>query len=79
LLVAGARIRITAPSVKADPVAFRLQHLSDARIIDVVKAAAQAAKWEHRTSSAKAGAGRKGTVTGRGIGLRTTKTIAAQE
>ncbi|HEY2390383.1 MAG TPA: molybdopterin cofactor-binding domain-containing protein [Candidatus Angelobacter sp.] len=53
-------------SVKADPVAFRLQHLSDARIIDVVKAAAQAAKWESRPSP-KTNTNRTRTVIGRGI------------
>jgi CO/xanthine dehydrogenase Mo-binding subunit len=52
--------------IKADPVAFRVQHLSDARLSDVVKAAAQAARWENR-SSPKASATRTGTVTGRGI------------
>jgi nicotinate dehydrogenase subunit B len=52
--------------VKADPVAFRLQHLSDTRIVAVLKAAAQAAKWESR-SSPKANASRTGTATGRGI------------
>jgi nicotinate dehydrogenase subunit B len=52
--------------VKADPVAFRLKHLSDTRIVAVLKAAAQAAKWESR-SSPKAHASRTGTVTGRGI------------
>jgi len=52
--------------IKADPVAFRVHHLSDIRLSDVVKAAAQAAKWESR-SSPKANATRTGTVTGRGI------------
>ena len=52
--------------IKADPVAFRLQHLSDTRLADVVKAAAQAARWESRPS-AKSNAARTGTVTGRGI------------
>jgi CO/xanthine dehydrogenase Mo-binding subunit len=52
--------------VKADPVAYRLQHLSDARIIDVVKAAAKAAKWQIRPSP-KPSTSRTGTVTGRGI------------
>jgi nicotinate dehydrogenase subunit B len=52
--------------VKADPVAFRLQHSSDARIIDVLKAAARAAHWEARPSP-KANVSRSGTVTGRGI------------
>lgn len=53
-------------SAKADPVAFRLQHLSDARIIEVVKAAAQAAKWEKRPSS-KPSVRQIGTAIGRGI------------
>lgn len=52
--------------VKADPVAYRLQHLRDKRIIDVVMAAAQAANWDARPSP-KPNHGRTGTVTGRGI------------
>jgi nicotinate dehydrogenase subunit B len=52
--------------VKADPVAFRLQHLSDARVTDVLKAAARAAHWEARPSP-KSNLPRSGTVTGRGI------------
>jgi nicotinate dehydrogenase subunit B len=52
--------------VKADPVAFRLQHLSDTRIVAVLKAAAQAAKWENRPSP-RTNASRTGTATGRGI------------
>jgi nicotinate dehydrogenase subunit B len=51
---------------KADPVAFRLQHLSDARLIDCVKAAAKAAHWETRPSP-KPNLPRSGTVTGRGV------------
>ena len=51
---------------QADPVAFRLRHLSDARLVDCVKAAAQAARWDARPSP-KAGAGRSGTATGRGL------------
>jgi nicotinate dehydrogenase subunit B len=35
---------------KADPVAYRLRHLGEVRLINVVKAAAQAAKWEARPS-----------------------------
>jgi nicotinate dehydrogenase subunit B len=34
----------------ADPVAYRLRHLRQPRLIDVVKAAAQAAKWDARPS-----------------------------
>ena len=51
---------------KADPVAFRLQHLRDPRLMDVVKAAAQAAKWEPRPSPAATRNG-NGAITGHGI------------
>lgn len=51
---------------KADPVAYRLQHLRETRMIDVVKAAAKTANWESRPSTKK-GTSRVGTVTGRGI------------
>ena len=50
----------------ADPVAFRLQHLRDPRLIEVVKAVAQAAKWESRPSP-RARTNGNGVVTGRGI------------
>ena len=53
-------------SVKADPVEYRLQHLKETRIIDVVKAAAKAANWDARPSP-KPGTARSGTATGRGI------------
>ena len=52
--------------VKADPVAYRLQHLSDKRLIDVLKAAAQKANWDVRPSP-KMGNARTGRVRGRGI------------
>ncbi len=52
--------------VKADPVAYRLQHLKETRVIDVVKAAAKAASWDARPSP-KRGTARTGTVIGRGI------------
>jgi CO/xanthine dehydrogenase Mo-binding subunit len=52
--------------IKADPVAFRLKHLSDTRVIDAVKAAALAAKWESRPSP-KPNPAKTGIVTGRGI------------
>ncbi len=52
--------------VKADPVAYRLQHLRETRIIDVVTAAAQAAKWVARPSP-RSGNAHTGTVAGRGI------------
>jgi nicotinate dehydrogenase subunit B len=52
--------------VKADPVAYRLQHLTERRIIDVVKGAAQAASWDARPSPKRDHAA-TGVVTGRGI------------
>jgi nicotinate dehydrogenase subunit B len=39
-----------AARVKADPVAYRLKHLSDERLSNVVKAAAKAANWDARPS-----------------------------
>ncbi|MGA7622860.1 MAG: molybdopterin cofactor-binding domain-containing protein [Candidatus Acidiferrales bacterium] len=52
--------------VKADPVAFRLQHLRDTRIIDVLKSAADAAKWQRRPSP-QLNIPHTGSVSGRGI------------
>jgi CO/xanthine dehydrogenase Mo-binding subunit len=51
---------------KADPVAFRLQHLQNARVIGVLKAAATAASWQARSSPC-ADISRVQTVSGRGI------------
>ena len=51
---------------KADPVAYRLRHLTDERVIDVLKAAAKAANWEARPSP-KPGRALTGTATGRGV------------
>ncbi|HXD74428.1 MAG TPA: molybdopterin cofactor-binding domain-containing protein [Vicinamibacterales bacterium] len=55
-----------ASAVGADPVAFRLKHLSDPRLINVVKKAAEAAKWDARPSPKK-GAAKSGVVGGRGF------------
>jgi nicotinate dehydrogenase subunit B len=51
---------------KADPVAFRLQHLQDPRVIGVVQAAARASHWDPRVS-ARTRAAASAVVTGRGI------------
>ena len=51
---------------RSDPIAYRLQHLRETRIIDVVKAAAKTAHWDARPSP-KPGSARTGTVSGRGI------------
>jgi nicotinate dehydrogenase subunit B len=55
-----------AARVKADPIAFRLRHLSFPRLIDVLKAAAREAKWDARPSP-KPGNSKTGVVTGRGV------------
>ena len=55
-----------AAKAKADPVEFRLRHLSDSRLKDVVKAAAKAASWDARPSP-KLGARGSGVVAGRGM------------
>ncbi len=57
-----------AAAVKADPVAYRLRHLSHPRLIDVLKAATKAANWDARPSP-KPGTLRTGVVTGRGASL----------
>jgi CO/xanthine dehydrogenase Mo-binding subunit len=55
-----------AAQVKVDPVAYRLRHLRDPRLIEVVRAATTAARWEPRPSP-RPGAGRAGVVSGRGV------------
>jgi CO/xanthine dehydrogenase Mo-binding subunit len=50
----------------ADPVAFRLRHLTRDRLIDVVKGVAVAANWQARPSP-KPGIRRSGISTGRGV------------
>jgi CO/xanthine dehydrogenase Mo-binding subunit len=56
-----------AAQVKADPVEFRLRHLSDTRLMDVVKGAAKAADWDARPSPRNPNPRRNGVVSGRGI------------
>ena len=51
----------------ADPVEFRLRHLTDARAIAVVKAAARLAAWEPRVSHSRARAASSGVSSGRGF------------
>jgi CO/xanthine dehydrogenase Mo-binding subunit len=55
-----------AAQVKADPVAYRLRHLRDARLKEVVSAAARAAKWDTRPSPRHAASG-TALLAGRGI------------
>ncbi len=56
-----------AAAAKADPVAFRLQHLSNKRVIDVLNAAAKLAKWEKRPSLSKSSDPLRVVATGRGV------------
>jgi CO/xanthine dehydrogenase Mo-binding subunit len=55
-----------ASALGQDPVAYRLRHLKDPRMIDAVNAAARAANWDPRPSP-KPGNPRTGVVTGRGV------------
>jgi nicotinate dehydrogenase subunit B len=55
-----------AAHVRADPVAYRLRHLSDPRLKAVVEAAAKAADWTSRPSP-RPDLGRTGVTNGRGM------------
>jgi nicotinate dehydrogenase subunit B len=55
-----------AATVKADPVQYRLRHLADPRLINVVNVTSQKGNWDAR-SSPKPGNARTGIVTGRGF------------
>ena len=55
-----------AAHVKADPVAYRLRHLSHARLSEAVRTAAKAANWQARPSP-RPGIARTGVASGRGI------------
>ena len=55
-----------AATVKADPVQYRLRHLRDPRLREVLTAAATKAGWDSRPSP-REGIGRSGVVTGRGV------------
>ena len=55
-----------AARVHADPVEYRLRHLSHPRLSEVVKAAAKAAAWETRPSP-RPGNRRTGIAAGRGM------------
>ncbi|MGH9201930.1 MAG: xanthine dehydrogenase family protein molybdopterin-binding subunit, partial [Vicinamibacterales bacterium] len=55
-----------AARVEADPIEYRLRHLRDPRLIDVVKAAAKGAGWQTRPSP-RAGRSTSGLARGRGF------------
>ncbi len=52
---------------KADPVAFRMRHLKDARTRGVLEAVAKAAGWQAVHGSVAGASARAGVVSGRGI------------
>jgi CO/xanthine dehydrogenase Mo-binding subunit len=54
-----------AAHVRADPVEYRLRHLADARLKEVVSSAAKAAGWSSRPSPIRPARG--SVITGRGI------------
>jgi nicotinate dehydrogenase subunit B len=55
-----------AAEVKADPVAYRVRHLSDPRLREVVTTAARSANWDARPSP-RPDARRAGVAVGRGM------------
>src|SRR5439155_5932395 len=55
-----------AARAKQDPVQYRLRHISDQRLKDVITAAAKQANWETRPSPRPA-ASRTGVASGRGM------------
>ncbi len=56
-----------AAQVKADPVAYRLRHVRDPRLENVIAAAARAANWAARPSPAP-NRSKTGVAAGRGLG-----------
>jgi len=58
-----------AAAYQIDPIQFRIQHTSERRLIDLLRAAAKAAGWVARPSPRRAGTGSAGTelLSGRGM------------
>lgn len=57
-----------AAALRVDPVEYRLRHLTDSRLADVLRAAAKGAAWESRPSP-KPGNSKTGVVRGRGVAI----------
>jgi CO/xanthine dehydrogenase Mo-binding subunit len=68
--VLEALVNECAAAAGADPLQFRLDHTSDARLIEIIHATAKAAGWESRPSP-RVGARKIGTdvITGRGAAI----------
>ena len=64
-----------AAAAGADPVEFRLKHLSDPRARAVVERAAQIAQWQAKPASAQA-KDTSGVLKGRGLGFAKYKNLA---
>jgi len=56
-----------AAHANADPIEYRLRHLRDPRLIDVVKAVAKAANWRTRPSPTRRGDGTAGALRRDGV------------
>ena len=56
-----------ASALQADPVAFRLRHATDPRLVAVIQKAAQSAGWQARPSPNPASSGGSNPATGRGM------------
>src|SRR5260370_31677388 len=57
-----------AASAGADPIQFRINHITDQRLIDIINATAKAAGWEPRPSPhPRARKSGSDSVTGRGL------------
>jgi CO/xanthine dehydrogenase Mo-binding subunit len=55
-----------AAALKVDPLVYRLRHLDDRRLIDVIDAVRKASNWQSRPSPAQP-ARRTGVASGRGV------------
>ena len=61
----------------ADPVEFRLRHLSDARAREVIERTASMAKWQSAPATLVPAATRDGLLKGRGVGFSKYKNLGA--
>ena len=66
-----------AGSAGADPVEFRLRHLSDARAREVIERTASMAKWQSAPATLMPATTRDGLLKGRGVGFSRYKNLGA--